>query len=366
MPDWHESPAGQTVPQVPQLVGSDWRLVHMPLQMLCPFAQELAHAPLTQTWPVPHAVPVFVPVQLPDAPQYWLSRVGSMQLPLQSTSAPGHDTVQVPALQISPLAHATPHAPQCARSVAVSTQTAPTAPPPSLPPLSGSAASGCAASDVAASLAAASDAPASAGELPPQSVSPGPHETWHVPEEQTRPAPQTLPHPPQLAGSTCSSTHALPHAVVPPAQTSPHVPIEQTCPVAHALPHMPQFAGSLDSLVQLVPQRVVPPAQKSPHAPTEQTSPAGHTFPHAPQLSLSVAVLVHAPLQDVVPPVQAGGVVPSTCLPASPLGRMVPVSTEASPRTPTRVAAELPQPIADAAAYARTAAPRMRPHHRRF
>ena len=113
-----------------------------------------------------------------------------------------------------------------------------------------------------------------------------------------------VPQPPQLEGSTCSSTHDVPQSVVGGLHTVTHVPSEQAWPVAQAFPHMPQFSASLWVFVQLAPQSVVPPEQKRPHFPTEQTSPAGHTLPHFPQLSLSVLRVLQAPLQDTVPVAQ--------------------------------------------------------------
>jgi hypothetical protein len=58
-----------------------------------------------------------------------------------------------------------------------------------------------------------------------------------------------LPHDPQLAGSVCLLTQALPQADRPALHANPQVPLLQVgVPpdgAEQALPHEPQFAGSL-------------------------------------------------------------------------------------------------------------------------
>jgi hypothetical protein len=71
------------------------------------------------------------------------------------------------------------------------------------------------------------------------------------PAEHACPAPQTVPHAPQLALSLCVSMHDFPHSVVPVAQLVEHAPFEHTCPPVQAVPHAPQFDGSYCVLVQL-------------------------------------------------------------------------------------------------------------------
>lgn len=61
---------------------------------------------------------------------------------------------------------------------------------------------------------------------------------WHC-----VPAPQRLPHAPQLLLSVCSLTQEVPHTVVPPVHESEHIPFVQVCVPAHTLPHAPQSFG---------------------------------------------------------------------------------------------------------------------------
>jgi len=64
----------------------------------------------------------------------------------------------------------------------------------------------------------------------------------HDPFSQHSPGAQTVPHPPQLKGSVCSSVQM-------PAQTEPeqvpHEPLSHDSPGAHFLPQAPQLNGSL-------------------------------------------------------------------------------------------------------------------------
>jgi hypothetical protein len=46
---WQSWPAGQTLPQVPQLAGSDAVSVQLPWQEVCPVGQESRHNPPEQT-----------------------------------------------------------------------------------------------------------------------------------------------------------------------------------------------------------------------------------------------------------------------------------------------------------------------------
>jgi hypothetical protein len=142
--------------------------------LICAPGHETWHVPLAQTFPLLHAVPA-VPASAPHpavAPQYVMLESGSMQVPLQLTSFAGHETWQ------TPLAHTLPPA-----------QTAPALPPASAVPHP-------------------SVAPQfwrlvlGSMQMPPHSTSPAWHESWHTPFEQTLPAVQTVPHVPQLSGST--------------------------------------------------------------------------------------------------------------------------------------------------------------------
>ena len=56
-PAEHTSPAGQTLPHVPQLSKSVWVLVQVPLQLVSPAWQESAHVPFEHTLPAGHAIP---------------------------------------------------------------------------------------------------------------------------------------------------------------------------------------------------------------------------------------------------------------------------------------------------------------------
>jgi hypothetical protein len=67
----------------------------------------------------------------------------------------------------------------------------------------------------------------------------------HAPALQTSPAPHVLPHAPQFARSTASSTHDEPHCTVPPPQLVAQAPCEQTRLTAHAASHAPQLNASL-------------------------------------------------------------------------------------------------------------------------
>jgi hypothetical protein len=126
------------------------------------------HAPATHRKPLPHACP--------QAPQLFTSDVVSVQAELQ------HDW---------PVAHALVHEPQCAASVARSTQ------------------------------------------LVPHATVGGAH--WHAPPTQTSPAPQTFPQRPQFCTSVLRFTQLALHAVVPPGQDA-HAPARHTSGAAHVPP----------------------------------------------------------------------------------------------------------------------------------
>jgi hypothetical protein len=67
----------------------------------------------------------------------------------------------------------------------------------------------------------------------------------HWPAWHEKPAWHTLPQPPQLSGSLCSSTHELPHWVVMALQTWPQVVPSHSWAEVQATPHAPQFRGSV-------------------------------------------------------------------------------------------------------------------------
>jgi hypothetical protein len=82
-----------------------------------------------------------------------------------------------------------------------------------------------------------------------------------LPLTQSEPAPQKVPHAPQFAGSTASSTHEAPHWVVPPPHDVVHVPWEQSCPAPHTRPHPPQFWLSRSTVVHAPLHSTCPPKQ---------------------------------------------------------------------------------------------------------
>jgi hypothetical protein len=103
---------------------------------------------------------------------------------------------------------------------------------------------------------------------PPQSTSvswpfftPSLQVVWrHCPPSQVLPAPQTLPHWPQLLGSVLRlvsqpSPEAPLQLPKPLAQVSPHWPLLQTGvalgALGQTLPHDPQFSGSRVGRLQL-------------------------------------------------------------------------------------------------------------------
>jgi hypothetical protein len=63
--------------------------------------------------------------------------------------------------------------------------------------------------------------------------------------------PHALPHPPQLAGSVSTSTHAPPHEFLSGPQTQ--LPASQIEPPPHGLSQPPQWAGSVFVSVQSAP-----------------------------------------------------------------------------------------------------------------
>jgi hypothetical protein len=82
-------------------VGSVVGSTQTPLQLTWVPGHETSHAPVLQTCPFAHAVPLLpVPFepQPAVAPQCMASLVGSTQLPPQLICVPGHDTEHAPAL----------------------------------------------------------------------------------------------------------------------------------------------------------------------------------------------------------------------------------------------------------------------------
>ena len=104
-----------------------------------------------------------------------------------------------------------------------------------------------------------------------------------------------MAHAPQLAGSFCSSTHALPHLVVPPTHTQTLA--AQKPPAPHWVPQAPQFEGSFVMFTQRalapLPHSTVPPVHIAWQPPPLHTEPAPHTVPQVPQLPGSLCVSTH-------------------------------------------------------------------------
>ena len=109
------------------------------------------------------------------------------------------------------------------------------------------------------------DPPSAPG--PEHVVSPSRQPETHSPFTQARPAPQAVPHAPQLVGSVLRSRQPSRHRLVPPPQESAHAPWEQTSPSAHFLSQPPQCARSLAVSTHVMPQVVL-------HGATD-ASPAG-------------------------------------------------------------------------------------------
>ena len=78
-----------------------------------------------------------------------------------------------------------------------------------------------------------------------------------MPEEQTWPALQALPQPPQWWGSCLMLAQASvpasppPHFCWPTGQVTEQTPLAHTSPALHACPQAPQWAGSILVLVQV-------------------------------------------------------------------------------------------------------------------
>jgi hypothetical protein len=85
----HFSPAPQTLPHVPQFRLSLVVSLQVPLQVANE-PQVVVHTPALQTWPAAHA--------LPQVPQLAASTLVSLQVPVQLVSVP-HEVTHAPALQ---------------------------------------------------------------------------------------------------------------------------------------------------------------------------------------------------------------------------------------------------------------------------
>jgi hypothetical protein len=89
----------------------------------------------------------------------------------------------------------------------------------------------------------------------------------HPPMSQTWPGGQSIPHPPQFAGSDWVSTQAPEQVSSLPGHT--HAPSLHTRPTAHRWLQAPQFRGSNDVSTQPPPHCVVQPVHPADvHAPS--------------------------------------------------------------------------------------------------
>lgn len=196
--------------------------------------------PAAQSVPTPHEGP---------APQGF-----AIVVPHATVEGAGADEhvraqVQAPPTQVCAEAHARPHAPQLARSVAVFTQEAPH------------------------SVCAAAHA--------------------QRPAEQVVPLGQATPQAPQFALSEEVLTHRPPQYDCPVGH--PHAPPAQPCPAGHTRPQMPQLVGSVLTTVQRPPHTIWPDGQA--HRPPTQLCPVAQTVPHDPQLPVSLTTLTQRPPQ---------------------------------------------------------------------
>jgi hypothetical protein len=226
------------------------------------------HAPATQALPPLHASP--------HPPQLALSVCVSTQLPAHAVVAPGQLAIHADAPHTVLVAHIVMHAPQLSGSSVRSAQTPAQSVVPfvhwhmplthALPPAH-----------------VTPQAPQFAGSLsvlthrPPQSTRPPRHaapESMHAPSTHTEPGPQLLPQLPQSPWLVKMSVQLPPHTISPAAHW--HVPPAQVWPPMHVVPHVPQFALSLAVSTQALLQFVSPVPQAPAHAPEEQTSPAAH------------------------------------------------------------------------------------------
>jgi hypothetical protein len=147
----------------------------------------------------------------------------------------------------------------------------------------------------------------------PQRVSLAPQTHW--PPTQLAPDGQGTLQAPQLSGSLVRLTQELPHVARPtppstePPSTEPLVPQvtlqlpwEQTSPAGQAFPHPPQLFGSLCVSTQL-PLHLAPPLAHW-HEPPWHVVPAPQTVSHPPQLELSDVSSTQKPPQSDWPPLQ--------------------------------------------------------------
>ena len=112
-------------------------------------------------------------------------------------------------------------------------------------------------------------------QVPEQLVCPGGHVTTHTLDWHVRPAAQTVPQVPQLAGSMRVSTQA---AVIPEpqresgeAQSSTHALATHTLPVGQRVPQPPQWSRSVLVDTHALPHTAWPAGHDSRHVPAPHT-----------------------------------------------------------------------------------------------
>jgi hypothetical protein len=127
-----------------------------------------------------------------------------------------------------------------------------------------------------------------------------------LPAAQTWSASQTIPHPPQLAGSCAVSTQSPAHTSVPDGQVDPQLPPAQRLRPPHELLQPLQFSELVCVSTQSAPQSVRPGRQTQ--ALAEHHSSAAQVAPHALQLPGSTAGSTQAPSHDT----QGAGHAPSS------------------------------------------------------
>jgi hypothetical protein len=104
-------------------------------------------------------------------------------------------------------------------------------------------------------------------------------------------------HAPQFALSVVMSTHAPPHCINGGEHIVAHVPPLHRRPVAHGRLQLPQLAVSVRTFTQC-PLHGVDPAGHE-QIPAAHDCPVGQTCPHDPQFVASVSVLTQPAAQRI-------------------------------------------------------------------
>ena len=172
-----------------------------------------------------------------------------------------------------------------------------------------------------------------------------------LPSTQSSSRAQTFPQPPQFVGSLRVSTHDTPVSVVHTVRPPPHAPVlheplSQTMPAPQTVPHLPQLRGSAFD-THASPHFIVSGLHV--HAPASHTSEAPQRLPQSPQLFASFLTSVHAPAQVFAgaahpqAPATHDGVTPLQALPHVPqFAGSVVVSTQRPPHIAPDVQVHVP------------------------